>query len=121
MYATAKGVPQNHVKAHKWLTLAAEQGHAEAQNKLGKMYMKAQGVTKDSVKALKWFKLAAKQGHAYARRQMRMYQDLTVKLTEIKRKLKKAEAAVLQKGVAGLKSEEEENDPQPTAKKAREV
>ncbi len=37
----------------------AEQGHAEAQNKLGIMYQNGKGVPQDDAHAYMWFKLAA--------------------------------------------------------------
>ncbi|MEI7995657.1 MAG: tetratricopeptide repeat protein [Methylococcaceae bacterium] len=45
------------------MRIAAEQGNAEAQFKLGSMY---EGVTEDYVEAVKWYRLAAEQGHAKA-------------------------------------------------------
>lgn len=48
------------------LHLAAEQGDANAQNKLGEMFLHGVGVTPDTQEAVKWFRLAAKQGHAIA-------------------------------------------------------
>lgn len=38
MYAEGRGVPQNNIKAVHYYTLAAQQGHARAQHKLGWMY-----------------------------------------------------------------------------------
>ena len=45
---------------------AAEQGHAEAQFRLGAMYFSGDGVPRDDVGALKWYRLAAEQGHVEA-------------------------------------------------------
>ena len=42
--------------------LAADQGNADAQVKLGFMYREGRGVTKDHSEALKWYRLAAQQG-----------------------------------------------------------
>ena len=50
----------------KWFTLAAEQGHADAQLNLGRMYYKGQGVPQDEKTAGKWITLAAEQGHVSA-------------------------------------------------------
>ena len=47
---------------HEW-TVLAEQGHAEAQAKLGGMYDDGFGVTQDHETAVKWFTLAAEQGN----------------------------------------------------------
>ena len=49
-----------------WYRLAAEQGHAPAQNTLGVMYASGQGVTQDYKEAVKWYRLAAAQGDASA-------------------------------------------------------
>ena len=43
----------------KWYRLAAEPGHAGAQNNLGIMYQKGQGVPQDYVQAHMLFNLAA--------------------------------------------------------------
>ena len=43
-----------------------EQGHAEAQFKLGVMYANGQGVAPDIAEARKWWRKAAEQGHAGA-------------------------------------------------------
>ncbi len=45
---------------------AAEQGDAEAQNKLGLVYYNGQGVVQSYEEAAKWFRKAAEQGHAIA-------------------------------------------------------
>ena len=50
----------------KWYRLAAEQGNAEYQFKLGLMYGAGQGVPQDYDKAVKWFRLAAEQGKVEA-------------------------------------------------------
>jgi TPR repeat protein len=49
-----------------YLTLAAEQGHAEAQYELGLIYEFGHGVKKDIPQAVKWYRKAAEQGHAKA-------------------------------------------------------
>ncbi len=57
-----EGVPQDDVQAVKWYRLAADQGYAEAQSKLGLMYQRGQGVPQDYVQAHMWFNLASAQG-----------------------------------------------------------
>ena len=47
-------------------SLAAEQGHAQAQCDLGEMYYDGAGVPHDYAEAIKWWKLAAEQGHEEA-------------------------------------------------------
>ena len=51
----------------KWYRLAAEQGLAEAQNKLGALYGDGKGVPQDYTEAAKWYRLAAEQGLAEPR------------------------------------------------------
>ena len=50
----------------KQLRLAAEQGVAEAQFRLGVMYATGRGIPQDDQEAVKWFRLAAEQGGADA-------------------------------------------------------
>ena len=57
--AAGLGVPLDYTEAAKWVRLAAEQGHAGAQNNLGFMYDHGQGVARDQVKGLMWYSLAA--------------------------------------------------------------
>ena len=66
MYADGHGVPQDHAEALKWYRLAADQGHANAQNGLGLMYGSGHGVAQDYAEAVKWYRLAAEQGDADA-------------------------------------------------------
>lgn len=49
----------------EWLPLA-EQGHADAQYKLGLMYLRGNGVPEDKATTAKWFRLSAEQGFADA-------------------------------------------------------
>ena len=46
--------------------MAAEQGHADAQNNLGTAYLVGAGVPKDHAKAIRWFRKAADRKHVYA-------------------------------------------------------
>lgn len=57
--------PSDISKAFHYTKLAAEQGHAEAQNKLAHWYCEGYGFTmdKDPQKAFEWFKKSAEQGH----------------------------------------------------------
>ena len=50
----------------KWITLAVENGHIDAQNFLGTMYRSGSYIEEDLDEAIKWFKLAATQGHVYS-------------------------------------------------------
>ena len=44
MYEKGKGVKQNHRKAKKWFSLAADQGLIQAQTTLASMYHEGEGV-----------------------------------------------------------------------------
>ena len=46
--------------------MAAEQGYALGQYRIGYMYHKGRGVQQDDAEAVKWFRMAAKQGDADA-------------------------------------------------------
>ena len=46
-----------------WKPLA-EQGNADAANRIGQLYRNGQGVPKDRKTAAKWYRLAAEEGHA---------------------------------------------------------
>lgn len=65
-YARGEGVAQDLVEAAKWLTLAAEQGYAPAQNNLAVCYSTGAGVPKDQAKAIAWIRKSAEQGYARA-------------------------------------------------------
>ena len=64
------GVPQDDTEAIAWYRLAAEQGHAEAQNSLGARYDTGWGVPQDDAQAVAWYRLAAEQGLARAQRNL---------------------------------------------------
>jgi hypothetical protein len=66
MYHAGQGVAQDYKEAVRWYRLAAEQGNALAQVKLGLMYDKGQGVAQDYTEAVRWYRLAAEQGDASA-------------------------------------------------------
>ena len=61
-----RGVPQDDAEAVRWYRLAAEQGHAWAQNNLGWMYDTGRGVPQDDAEAVRWYRLAAEQGTCVA-------------------------------------------------------
>ena len=46
--------------------MAAEQGEADAQHRLGLAYQNGDGVPRDDVEAVSWYRLAAVQGHRRA-------------------------------------------------------
>jgi uncharacterized protein len=51
----------------KWYTLAAEQGYASAQARLGALYRDGKGVPQDQVKAYFWLTLASNQRQSEAK------------------------------------------------------
>ena len=57
---------QDYKKAVKWYTLAAEQGHADAQSNLGAFYGLGLGVLQASVNAHMWANIAASNGEESA-------------------------------------------------------
>lgn len=84
-FAQGQGVPQDKVQAARWYRLAAEQGHADAQYRLGQLaseyaadiepYAETTGEGVEDAKtrrkdasedATDWFRMAAEQGHADA-------------------------------------------------------
>jgi TPR repeat protein len=66
MYADGRGVSKDDQEAVKWFTLAAVQGYAQAQTKLGVMHRRGTGLPQNDVEAAKWFRLAAEQGYSQA-------------------------------------------------------
>ncbi|USI88257.1 sel1 repeat family protein (plasmid) [Acinetobacter johnsonii] len=62
MYANGRGVHQNDKKAIEWITKAANQGYADAQNLLGIMYKNGDGVSQDYKKAKEWYGKACDNG-----------------------------------------------------------
>jgi uncharacterized protein len=67
-----EGVAQDYQQAIYWLTKAAEQGHAGAQNHLGRMYYEGEGVPQNFKKAVYWFTKAAEQENDSAQYKLAM-------------------------------------------------
>ena len=59
-------VEQEEAEAFELYRIAAEQGVAGAQCRLGVMYAEGRGVTQDDTESARWFQLAAEQGDAEA-------------------------------------------------------
>ena len=57
---------EDYQQALIFFTVAAELGHAEAQNFVGFYYLNGYGVEKDYAKAVEWFYKAAAQDNVYA-------------------------------------------------------
>jgi len=64
-YGTEK-IPKDRARAAKWYSLAADQGHAEAELRLSKLYAMGAGVDQDDAAMLKWLKASAEHFNAYA-------------------------------------------------------
>ena len=62
----AMSTVKNDTEAVKWYRLAAEQGHEEAQYRLGMMYADGRGVAKNETEAVQWFRRSAEQGYKMA-------------------------------------------------------
>ena len=60
------GVAQDYAEAVRLYSLAAAQGYAYAQVKLGLMFENGTGVAQDTAEAIRWYRLAAAQGCAFA-------------------------------------------------------
>ncbi|RLA47429.1 MAG: hypothetical protein DRR42_17590 [Gammaproteobacteria bacterium] len=61
-----EGVSQSDQEAFQWYRLAANQGLARAQLKLGLAYGQGKGVLQDDQESVRWYRLAADQGNANA-------------------------------------------------------
>jgi TPR repeat protein len=61
MYELGIGLPKDHKAAFQWYKIAAEQGSAEGQSRLGYMYEFGNGVSKNEKTAARWYTSAAKQ------------------------------------------------------------
>jgi len=68
MYENGAGTPMNTKQAAYWYTKAAEQGHVEAQYKLGSLYQFSgdDEFPQDYKLAFFWYTKAAEQGHIFA-------------------------------------------------------
>ena len=65
-YDGRDGIPQDYARAVSWYRMAAVQGDADAQNRLGRAYALGEGVPQDSFEAARWWRRAAEQGHGEA-------------------------------------------------------
>lgn len=68
MYLIGVGhdVPVDYAQSAKWYEKAAAQGHASAQDWLGRQYFLGRGVPQDVAQAAMWYEKAAAQGHTSA-------------------------------------------------------
>jgi TPR repeat protein len=58
--------PARDAEAQKWLRLAAAQGNAAAEDRLGWIYHRGNGVPQDDVEAANWYKRSAEHGNVDA-------------------------------------------------------
>lgn len=65
-YYSGRQSEESNAAAVKWYSLAAGQGHSEAQYQLARHYDHGWGVEEDKAEAVKWFRLAAGQGNREA-------------------------------------------------------
>ena len=67
MYDYGEGVPEDDKEAVKWHILAAEQGDARAEGRLGVMYDDGGGVPENDVYAYMWWDIASSLENGYAK------------------------------------------------------
>ena len=69
-------IEQDAAEAARWYMLAANQGHMEAQYRLGKMYLVGEGVSESEREAAKWLKKAGFLNHPCAQYYLgKMYEN----------------------------------------------
>ena len=66
MYERGQGTAKDYAKAAYWLEFAANEGNAEALNRLGEMLENALGVKQDFQAAMRCYKLSAEKKHPAA-------------------------------------------------------
>ena len=69
-YGNVFSEKKDYSEAMRWYRKAAEQGHADAQLKIGFLYHNGLGVEQDYSEAMKWCRKAAEQGYANAQNGM---------------------------------------------------
>lgn len=81
-YDSGNGAPRNLKEATKWYRMAAEQGHAEAQNSVGSILQEE----KRYAEARTWYERAAAQGHAQATSSLGYLYDLGLGVAQDRQK-----------------------------------
>ncbi len=66
MYVEGQGVHRDYIEAVRCCSMAAAQGNASAQFKLGAMYFQGTGVQEDRVEALRLIRMSADSGYSEA-------------------------------------------------------
>jgi hypothetical protein len=64
-------IAQEMTEAVEWYGLAAKQGDADAQFKMGYMLHYGQGVQENMTEAERWYRLAALQGYSIAKKKLK--------------------------------------------------
>jgi TPR repeat protein len=59
------GVVKDKAESAKWIRMAAEAGHSQAQYIVGTYYTNGEGVAKDPFEAVKWYKKSAIRANGY--------------------------------------------------------
>jgi hypothetical protein len=65
-------LPVNDAEAMAWFRKAADQGHADAANRLASGYQFGMGVAKNDAEAVRWYRKAAERGNVDARDALRI-------------------------------------------------
>lgn len=65
-YWGARGMPRDHVQAHKYFSRAADAGHVSSQSALAGMLLKGEGAPQNNESAIVWYEKAAKHNHTRA-------------------------------------------------------
>jgi hypothetical protein len=68
-------------EAVEWYGLAAAQGDADAQFKMGYMLQYGQGVQENEAEAERWYRLAALQGHSIAKKKLKGFTAKKLKVS----------------------------------------
>ncbi len=93
LYALGLGVEQDRAKAFEWYLISAENGHAGAQSGVGWYYeVGLGGVPIDLVKAHTWYAVSAVGGDV----------DAAVSVTEVEKKMTRAEISAAQQEAAAI-------------------
>lgn len=81
-YDFGRGAPRNATDAVRWYTMAANSGHAEAQNSLGSLAQ----AEKNYPEARVWYEKASVQGHAQATNSLAYLYDMGLGLPQDRQK-----------------------------------
>ena len=126
MFQNGLGVQTDYARAMSWYVEAAAHGNSNAENQLGWMYQHGQGVEPDDARALTWYQLAADQGNMSGKRNLDIltadledteaWQSATAHISDaaIERAQRWAKIDDLQRRIAGLEGDAQNQDVLPT-------